>query len=235
LSDRSKIEWTEATWNPVRGCSKVSEGCKNCYAERFAERWRGLKGHPYELGFDVRTVPEMLDQPARWRAPRLVFVNSMSDLFHEKVPTTFIEQVFEVMAATPRHTFQVLTKRAERLAKLAPKLNWASNIWQGVSIESQEYVGRVDLLRRVPARVRFLSVEPMLGQVKLNLSGAHWVIAGGESGPGARTLDAAWVRLLRDQCLRARVPFFFKQWGGVRKHLTGRVLDGRTWNDRPGG
>jgi protein gp37 len=159
----------------------------------------------------------------------------MSDLFHENVPAAFIEHVFEVMAATPRHTFQVLTKRADRLAKLAPKLTWTPNIWQGVSIESQDFVGRVHLLRRVPARVRFLSIEPMLGPVKLNLSGIQWVIAGGESGPGARPLDAAWVRGLRDQCVRARVPFFFKQWGGVRKHLTGRVLDGQTWNDRPGG
>jgi protein gp37 len=233
VSDKSKIEWTEATWNPVRGCSKVSPGCKNCYAERFAERWRGIKGHPYERGFDVRMVPEMLAQPLRWRTPRFVFVNSMSDLFHEKVPTTFIEQVFGVMASTPRHTFQVLTKRADRLAKLAPNLTWAPNIWQGVSIESQDYVGRADLLRRVLARVRFLSVEPMLGPVKLKLAGIHWVIAGGESGPGARDLDAEWVRSLRDQCVRAGVPFFFKQWGGVRKHVTGRQLDGRNWDEMP--
>jgi len=183
---------------------------------------------------NVLLRPERLDQPLRWTKPRVIFVNSMSDLFHEKVPVGFIKQVFEVMAATPRHTFQVLTKRADRLAKLAPNLTWAPNIWQGVSIESQEYVGRVDLLRRVPARVRFLSVEPMLGPVKLNLAGIHWVIAGGESGPGARPLHAEWARLLRDQCVRARVPFFFKQWGGVRKHLTGRVLDGQTWNERPG-
>lgn len=233
MSDRTKIEWTQATWNPVRGCSKVSPGCKHCYAERFAERWRGIPGHPYEFGFDVRPVPDMLDQPLRWRRPRLVFVNSMSDLFHEKVSTAFIERVFGVMAACPHHTFQVLTKRAERLLRLAPSLNWPANIWQGVSIESQEYAARADLLRRVPARTRFLSVEPMLGPVKLRLSGIHWVIAGGESGPGARRLDEEWVRSLRDQCLRAHVPFFFKQWGGVRKHVTGRELDGRTWDELP--
>lgn len=233
MSDRSKIEWTEATWNPVRGCSKVSPGCKHCYAERFAERWRGIAGHPYEFGFDVRLVSEMLDQPQRWRRPRFVFVNSMSDLFHEEVPTSFIEQVFGVMAASPHHTFQVLTKRAERLATLAPRLTWAPNIWQGVSIESQQFAARLDLLRRVPARIRFLSVEPMLGPVKLRLAGIQWVIAGGESGPGARPLDQEWVRSVRDQCVRARVPFFFKQWGGVRKHLNGRHLDGRTWDELP--
>ena len=233
MSDRSKIEWTEATWNPVRGCSKVSPGCLHCYAERFAERWRGIKGHPYEFGFDVRRVPEMLDQPLRWRRPRFVFVNSMSDLFHEEVPTSFIEKVFDVMAATPHHTFQVLTKRADRLASLASKLTWTPNIWQGVSIESQRYATRADLLRRVPARVRFLSVEPMLGPVTLRLSGIHWVIAGGESGPSARPVEAPWVRSLRDQCVRARVPFFFKQWGGVRKHVTGRALDGQTWDQMP--
>jgi protein gp37 len=234
VSDGSKIEWTEATWNPVRGCTKVSPGCKHCYAERFAERWRGLPGHPYEFGFDLRPAPELLDQPLRWRRPRLVFVNSMSDLFHERVPLVFIQKVFEVMLAAPQHTFQLLTKRAGRLAALAPKLPWAPNVWLGVSVESQEYVSRVDLLRLVPARVRFLSVEPMLGPVNVGLNGIHWVIAGGESGPGARPLHREWVRSLRDQCVRARVPFFFKQWGGVRKHTTGRVLDGRTWSQLPG-
>jgi protein gp37 len=233
VSDRSKIEWTEATWNPVRGCSRVSPGCKHCYAERFAERWRGIKGHPYEFGFDVRPVPEMLVQPLRWRRPRFVFVNSMSDLFHEEVPTSFIEQVFEVMAATPHHTFQVLTKRADRLASLASKLTWTQNIWQGVSIESQQYTARADLLRRVPARIRFLSVEPVLGPVTLRLGKIHWVIAGGESGPGARPVQPEWVRSIRDQCVRAGVPFFFKQWGGVQKHVTGRSLDGRTWDEMP--
>jgi protein gp37 len=217
----------------VRGCTKVSPGCKHCYAERFAERWRGIEGHPYEFGFDVRLVPEMLDQPLRWRRPRLVFVNSMSDLFHEDVPTPFIEQVFAVMAAARHHTFQVLTKRAERLAALAPTLTWTPNIWQGVSIESQRYATRVELLRRIPAPVRFLSVEPMLGPVKLRLTDIQWVIAGGESGPGARPLEDYWVRSLRDQCLRAEVPFFFKQWGGVRKHISGRDLDGRTWDELP--
>lgn len=233
MADRSTIEWTEATWNPVRGCTKVSAGCKHCYAERFAERWRGIPGHPYESGFDLRTVPKMLDQPRRWRRARMVFVNSMSDLFHERVPLSFIKRVFEVMAECPRHTFQVLTKRAERLAALAPKLDWPPNVWQGVSVESQDHADRVEHLRRVPARVRFLSVEPMLGPVRVKLDGVHWVIVGGESGPGARPLDIEWVRSMRDQCLRANVPFFFKQWGGVRKHTTGRVLDRRTWNEVP--
>ena len=235
MSDRSKIEWTEATWNPVRGCSKVSAGCKHCYAERFAERWRGIKGHPYEFGFDFRTVPEMLDQPLRWRRARMVFVNSMSDLFHERVPLPFIRSVFDVMAECAQHTFQVLTKRAERLAAVAPKLYWPTNVWQGVSVESQEYVDRVEYLRRVPARVRFLSVEPMLGPIRVRLDGIHWVIVGGESGPGARPLDIGWVRSIRDQCIQANVPFFFKQWGGVRKHTTGRLLDRRTWDEVPPG
>jgi protein gp37 len=233
VADRSKIEWTEATWNPVRGCTKVSAGCAHCYAERFAERWRGIKRHPYEFGFDLRLVPEMLRQPLRWRRPRFVFVNSMSDLFHKDVPFAFVRQVFEVMAEAEHHTFQVLTKRAERLAVLAPKLPWPSNVWQGVTVESAAYEDRVRLLRTVPAAVRFLSVAPMLGPVKPSLRGIDWVIAGGESGPGARRLDPRWVRLLRDHCVASGVPFFFKQWGGTRKHVSGRVLDGRTWDERP--
>lgn len=233
VSDKTKIEWTEATWNPVRGCTKVSPGCKYCYAERFAERFRGVKGHPYEAGFDLRLVPKMLSQPLRWRTPRLVFTNSMSDLFHEKVPEPFIRKVFSVMQQAEQHTFQVLTKRAERLVTLAPSLPWPRNVWQGVSIESQRYARRVDLLRQVPAAVRFLSVEPMLGPVDIDLTGIHWVIVGGESGPKARPVERPWVRALRDQCRRTRVPFFFKQWGGVHKKRAGRVLDGRTWDELP--
>ena len=217
----------------MRGCSKVSPGCKNCYAERFAERWRGIAGHPYEYGFDLRLVPEMLERPMRWRRPRFVFVNSMSDLFHEEVPTAFIHEVFAVMGAARHHTFQVLTKRADRLAELAPRLRWTPNIWQGVTVESQAYAERADLLRGVPAHVRFMSVEPMLGPVTVKLRGIHWVIVGGESGPGARPVRPEWVRGLRDQCVRAHVPFFFKQWGGTRKHLAGRELDGRNWSERP--
>lgn len=233
MSDRSKIEWTEATWNPVRGCSKVSPGCKHCYAERFAERFRGTKGHPYEDGFDLRTVPEMLDQPLRWRRPRFVFTNSMSDLFHDDVPVAYIRKVFSVMEQAHQHTFQILTKRAERLVRLAPSLRWPRNVWQGVSVESQAYVGRVDLLRKVPAAVRFLSVEPMLGPVEPDLIGIHWVIVGGESGPLARPMEKEWVRALRDKCRTARVPFFFKQWGGVQKKKAGRLLDGQTWDEFP--
>jgi protein gp37 len=234
MSDGSAIEWTDATWNPVRGCTKISPGCKHCYAETFAERFRGVPGHPFEQGFDLRLVPGALELPLRWRAGRRIFVNSMSDLFHEDVPTEFIERVFDVMRRAPQHEFQLLTKRASRMAEIAPSLSIPENVWMGVSVESTKYTARIDDLRRVSAKVRFLSVEPLLGPIAaLNLRGIHWVIVGGESGPGARAMPPEWVRAIRDRCLDAKVPFFFKQWGGVRKHTTGRVLDGRTWDEMP--
>lgn len=234
MSERSAIEWTDATWNPVRGCTKVSPGCKHCYAETFAERFRGVPGHPFEQGFDLRLVPDALELPKRWRRGRLVFVNSMSDLFHEQIPVEYIQQVFAVMRDSPQHRFQVLTKRAERLEEVSSRLQFSPNVWIGVSVESDDYAWRIDHLRRVPAAVRFLSIEPMLGPMsKLKLDRIHWVIVGGESGPGARRMDPSWARGVRDDCRRARVPFFFKQWGGVVKGKAGRTLDGRTWDEMP--
>jgi protein gp37 len=234
MSDNSKIEWTDATWNPVTGCNKVSPGCKHCYALRFSERFRGTPGHPFEQGFDLKLWPERLLLPIAWKTPRRIFVNSMSDLFHERVPLAFIEQVFATMSTCPQHQFQVLTKRAERLVELCGSLDWPGNVWMGVSVENEKYAFRSDLLRRVPATVRFLSVEPLIGPIpKLPLKGIHWVIVGGESGPGARPMQTAWVTSIHAQCSHARVPFFFKQWGGVRKHATGRKLNGRTFDEMP--
>jgi protein gp37 len=234
MSERSAIEWTDATWNPVRGCTKISPGCKHCYAETFAERFRGVAGHPFERGFDLRLVPGALELPERWRRGRLVFVNSMSDLFHEEVPLEYIRRVFDVMQETPRHTFQVLTKRAERLEAIAPELVFPPNVWIGVSVESQDYVWRVDHLRRVPAALRFLSLEPLLGPIEeLSLAGIGWLIVGGESGRGARPMKGEWVTALRDACQAAGVPFFFKQWGGVMKGRNGRELEGRPWDEMP--
>lgn len=230
----SSIEWTHATWNPIRGCTKVSPGCKHCYAEAFAERWRGVAGHPYEQGFDLRLVPEKLEEPLGWRRPRMIFVNSMSDLFHEEVPEAFIEAVFDVMVRAPWHTFQILTKRSARLRELAVRLRWPANIWQGVSVENNRYTCRIEDLREVPAAVRFLSIEPLLGPIpRLPLEGISWVIVGGESGPHHRPIDPSWVREIRDQCLHAQVPFFFKQWGGRTSKTGGRLLDGREWNGMP--
>lgn len=234
MSDKSHIEWTNATWNPVRGCSKISPGCKNCYAERFAERFRGVLGHPFEQGFDLKLVPQALELPFRWKAARLIFVNSMSDLFHEEVPDHYIERVFEVMRLATRHRFQVLTKRSERMLAFCSRREVPDNVWLGVSVENADFVRRVDDLRRVSAKTRFLSVEPLLGPIPvLTLEGIHWVIVGGESGPRARPVDPMWVRSLRDQCLGEGVPFFFKQWGGVQKHRTGRELDGMIWSQMP--
>ena len=236
MSEKSNIEWTDSTWNPVTGCNKVSPGCKHCYAETFAERWRGIPGHPYEQGFDLRLWPDRLEMPLAWKKPRMIFVNSMSDLFHENVPLAFIQRVFTIMERASWHTFQILTKRSARLAELAPDLGWPPNVWMGVSIETARYVWRADDLRKVPAAVRFLSLEPLLGPIEaLDLSGIHWVIVGGEGGPGARPIEAKWVRQIRNQCLAAGVPFFFKQWGGVQKKKNGRVLDGRTWDAMPKG
>src|SRR6185312_1974744 len=216
MSERSAIEWTNATWNPVRGCTKISPGCKHCYAETFAERFRGVPGHPFEHGFDLRLVPRALALPLTWRRGRLIFVNSMSDLFHEDVPDDFVQRVFEVMRLAPQHQFQVLTKRADRMAALAGRLGVPVNAWMGVSVESARYLSRIKQLQMVPAAVRFLSLEPLLGPLKrLPLRGIHWVIVGGESGPKARAMDAAWVRDIRSQCKAEGVPFFFKQWGGV--------------------
>jgi protein gp37 len=239
MSLNSHIEWTDATWNPVRGCTKISPGCKHCYAETFAERFRGVKGHPYEQGFDLRLVPKKLTEPFEWRTPKLVFVNSMSDLFHENVPDSYIEAVCEVMVTAKWHTFQVLTKRSERLMELLRhRLRFAAeqkHIWWGVSVEDRKYgLPRVKHLRRTPAAVRFLSVEPLLENLgAFDLSGINWAIVGGESGPGARPMKKDWVLNVRDQCRECRVPFFFKQWGGVRKKKSGRLLDGRTYDEYP--
>jgi protein gp37 len=234
MSQATKIEWTESTWNPVRGCTKVSPGCKNCYAEAFAERWRGVPGHPYENGFDLRLIPEKLREPLTWKRPRRIFVNSMSDLFHPEVPDEYIHSVFAIMRQASRHTFQVLTKRSERLCQLAEKLTWPPNVWQGVSVENEHYLFRVRHLQQVPAAIRFLSVEPLLGPISfLPLGGISWVIVGGESGSRHRCVDPLWVREIRDQCVHARVAFFFKQWGGNRPKSGGRDLDGREWNQMP--
>jgi protein gp37 len=234
MAERTRIQWTDSTWNPVRGCTKISTGCAFCYAEAFAERWRGIKGHPYEQGFDLRLVPEKLEEPLRWRRPRRVFVNSMSDLYHEGVPFEFIRRVFAVMEQAQHHNFQILTKRSGRLAELAPRLPWPRNVWQGVTVESQAYVHRIHELRRVPAAVRFLSLEPLLTAITdLPLKGIDWVIVGGESGPWHRRIEPEWVRQIRDQCLDAGAAFFFKQWGGRTPKAGGRLLDGREWNGAP--
>jgi protein gp37 len=239
MAEHSKIEWTDSTWNPIRGCTKVSPGCKHCYAEVFAERFRGVKGHPYEQGFDLRLVPEKLTEPLLWSTPRMVFVNSMSDLFQEGVPDDYVVAVARVMQSADWHTYQVLTKRSGRMRELLNgKLSFASNlshIWWGVSVEDKRYgMLRLEDLRASVARTRFLSIEPLLEDLgPLDLSGIHWVIVGGESGPGARKLERAWVESLRSQCSKASIPFFFKQWGGVRKKTTGRKLNGRTYDELP--
>lgn len=239
MSLNSHIEWTDATWNPVRGCTKISPGCKHCYAETFAERFRGVKGHPYEQGFDLRLVPEKLAEPFLWRSPKLVFVNSMSDLFHEGVPDHYIEMVCRVMATANWHTFQVLTKRSERLRDLLlGRLRFAAeqeHIWWGVSVEDKEYgLPRVTHLQHAPSRVRFLSIEPLLEDLgRFDLSDISWAIVGGESGPGARPMHEDWVISIHEQCTAAHIPFFFKQWGGVRKKSRGRLLRGRTYDEYP--
>jgi len=234
MAQSSDIEWTESTWNPVTGCTKVSPGCKHCYAERMARRLQAMEQPNYVNGFQLTLQPHMLEVPLRWRRPQTIFVNSMSDLFHAEVPLDYVQRVFDVMRRAHWHRFQVLTKRAERLAELAPSLVWAPNIWMGVSVESSLYRHRVDLLRSTGAQVKFLSLEPLLGPLPaLNLVDIGWVIVGGESGPKARPMDPAWVTDLRDQCVAADVPFFFKQWGGTNKKRAGRTLDGRTWDAMP--
>ncbi|MGI8907411.1 MAG: DUF5131 family protein [Candidatus Sumerlaeaceae bacterium] len=230
----SSIEWTEVTWNPVTGCSKVSAGCKNCYAERMALRLQAMGQPHYANGFEVTLHADFLSAPLSWKKPRIVFVNSMSDLFHEKVPVEFIAQVFATMAACPQHTFQVLTKRSTRLLELSSRLPWPPNVWMGVSVEDSKVTHRIDDLRKVPAKTRFLSCEPLIGPIdNLSLEGIHWVIVGGESGPGSRPMKEEWVQSILGQCEQAGSQFFFKQWGGTRKHVTGRLLNGRTYDDMP--
>ncbi|HUV38710.1 MAG TPA: phage Gp37/Gp68 family protein [Planctomycetota bacterium] len=234
MAGQSAIEWTEASWNPVTGCSKVSPGCANCYAERLARRLKAMGQHNYRHGFRVTCHEHALDIPLHWRRPQMVFVNSMSDLFHEKVPFAFIAKVFDVMRSGRRHIFQVLTKRSERLAELDAKIDWPDNVWMGVSVENADYTFRIDQLRRTGAHVKFLSLEPLLGPLPdLDLDDIDWVIVGGESGPGARPMEKEWVLDLRDQCALGEVPFFFKQWGGVNKKRAGRRLEGRHWNEMP--
>lgn len=236
MSENSAISWTNSSWNPVTGCTKISAGCAHCYAERFAERWRGIPGHAYEQGFDLKLWPERLQLPLRWRAPRMVFVNSMSDLFHEKVPEEYIRQIFAVMKQAERHTFQVLTKRSARLQELADSLEWPANVWLGVTIESEDYVERANDLRRVPAAVRFISAEPLLGPLdSLELAGINWLIVGGESGPGRRRMQPEWAMHLRDKCCEEQVAFYFKQWGGVRPDPEPPLLDGEICREMPSG
>ena len=234
MPTRSNIEWTEMTWNPVTGCTKISQGCKRCYAERMAKRLTAMGSERYRNGFKVTLHPDLLDVPRRWRQPRVVFVNSMSDLFHEDIPLEYIQRVFATMRECPQHTFQVLTKRSERLAGMAAQISWPRNVWMGVSVEDARVLSRIHDLRTVPAAVRFLSLEPLIGPLdELALEGIHWVIVGGESGPRARPMRREWVDSIHRQCRGARVPFFFKQWGGVRKDLAGRELHGRTFDEMP--
>jgi len=234
MLSQTLIEWTTRVWNVVTGCSKLSKGCKNCYAERMARRLKGMRVEKYENGFEVTLHPELLNYPKTLKTPSLIFVNSMSDLFHALVPLEFIDLTFKVMAECPQHIFQILTKRSERLAQISAELSWPTNVWIGVSVEDSENVCRLDDLRKVPTANRFVSFEPLLGPIEnANLSGIAWVIVGGESGPKSRTIEADWVRTLRDQCQREQIPFFFKQWGGRLKKKAGRILDGREWLEFP--
>jgi len=230
----SKIEWTESTWNPVTGCTKISSGCKNCYAERMAKRLKMMGQPNYVNGFQVALHEHVLEYPLHWKKPQTIFVNSMSDLFHEQVPDSFIFKIFNVMKQANWHQFQILTKRSSRLLKLAPKLDWPENVWIGVSVENEAVKFRIDDLRLVPAAIRFLSLEPLLGPLTtLDLSNIDWVIVGGESGPKARSIKKEWVIQVREQCVKQKVPFFFKQWGGINKKKAGRLLEGRTWDEMP--
>ena len=231
--NKTKIEWTDTTWNPVTGCNKISPGCTHCYAEKMASRLKLMGVSNYSDGFNVTLHPHMLSQPAEWKSPKMVFVCSMADLFHVKVPIGYIKRVFEVMNQSTQHTFQVLTKRSDRLLELSSELNWSANIWAGVSVENQDYAFRIDHLRKVPSQTRFISAEPLLGPLNLNLSGIHWLIAGGESGSQARPMEEKWVLEIRDQCIEQGTRFFFKQWGGKNKKKAGRILDDRTWSEFP--
>jgi protein gp37 len=234
MAQKSSIEWTESTWNPVTGCTKISAGCAHCYAQRMAKRLKAMGQPRYRNEFKVTLQPDALDTPLHWRRPRMIFVNSMSDLFHEEVPADYIAKVFAVMQEASRHTFQVLTKRPERAAELAPNLPWPANVWMGTTIENADYLYRINSLIKIPAKIRFLSLEPLLGPLpNLPLKEIHWVIFGGESGPEARPMDSTWVFQIRDQCQKSHVPFFFKQWGGVNKSLAGRELGGLMWSEMP--
>ncbi len=238
MADGSAIEWTDATWNPVTGCTKITAGCKNCYAARFSERFRGVTGHPFERGFDLTLRPDRISQPLAWRRPRMIFVNSMSDLFHKEIPREFIDRVFDTMEAASWHVFQVLTKRStlmrDYLRHRYGDVKAPPHIWLGVSVENGAATKRIKHLQQSPASIRFLSIEPLIGPVgTMDLAGIHWVIAGGESGPNARPMDIDWARDIRDQCARPGVAFFFKQWGGIRPKSGGRALDGREWNELP--
>jgi protein gp37 len=234
MADHSHIEWTEATWNPVTGCTKVSAGCKNCYAERLASRLQAMGNPRYKNGFRITLHHDLIDLPKRWKMPRLIFVNSMSDLFHPNVPLEFIQEVFATMAECSQHTFQILTKRSERLRSVAAQIDWPPNVWMGVSVEDSRVLSRVDDLRKVPAAIRFLSCEPLIGSLAgIDLTNIHWVIVGGESGPYSRPMQTEWVREIFRACRKQNVPFFFKQWGGVRKDLTGRLLRGKTYDEMP--
>ncbi len=234
MSSNSKIEWTEATWNPVTGCNKVSQGCKFCYAERLAYRLKRMGNIRYRNEFEVTLHNDLTELPIKWKKPRIIFVNSMSDLFHEKVPLEFIQKVFKTMEKTPQHIYQILTKRSSRLKELSPELKWPHNVWMGVSVEDMRVVNRISDLLEVNAFVKFLSLEPLIGPLdSLQLNGINWVIVGGESGPGSRPMKKSWVESILSQCKDAEVPFFFKQWGGVRKDLTGRKLNGRTYDEMP--
>jgi protein gp37 len=234
MATKSSIEWTESTWNPLTGCTKISPGCKHCYAERMAKRLHAMGQPNYANGFKLTLHPQALEIPLGWKKPQMIFVNSMSDLFHKDVPVDFIQQVFDVMRRADWHRFQVLTKRAERLLEIDQQIDWPSNVWMGVSVENQDYKYRIDLLRQTHAKIKFLSLEPLLGPLPhLNLKGINWVIVGGESGPGARPVLEDWVIDIRDQCKARRVPFFFKQWGGVQKKRAGRLLQGETWSQMP--
>jgi protein gp37 len=234
MATNSHIEWTDATWNPVTGCTKISPGCKNCYAERLSIRLKSMGQPNYRNGFKLTVQPQMLDLPLRWKTPKRIFVNSMSDLFHKDVPSDYIKRVFDAMNKANWHQYQVLTKRSDRVLELSKELEWSPQIWMGVSVETEKYKYRIDDLRKTAAHVKFLSLEPLLASLgKLNLKGIDWAIVGGESGPGARTIEPEWVTEIRDQCVRADVAFFFKQWGGVQKKKTGRTLEGRTWDEMP--
>jgi len=234
MASNSSIEWTESTWNPVTGCTKISQGCKNCYAERMSKRLLAMGQPNYADGFKLTMHEHVLELPLKWKKPQTIFVNSMSDLFHKDVREDFIQKVFDIMNRAPWHTFQILTKRADRLAEISDRLLWGKNIWMGVSVESADYKFRIDLLRETKAQVKFISFEPLIDSVgKVNLKNIDWTIVGGESGPRARYMSPEWVADLRDQCLVQKVPFFFKQWGGVNKKKAGRLLDGRTWDEMP--
>jgi len=234
MAQNSKIEWTESTWNPVTGCSKISVGCRNCYAERMALRLKAAGSPNYVNGFRVTLHPHILKIPLHWKQPRIIFVNSMSDLFHNNVPFNFITKIFDVMRQASHHQFQALTKRSQRLLQLSPKLQWPQNVWMGVTVENADCSFRIDHLRQTPVVIKFVSFEPLLGPIpNINLKGIDWVIVGGESGPGARPMNPAWAIDIRDQCLAADIPFFFKQWGGVNKKRNGRKLEGQKWNQMP--